>query len=112
MWKKHKLSTEHNRTPEQLLHYDLAGDITPPESIDPNTYGVEELEEPMEDLEDPGIASVHCAPVECPFDNDDDKEEFRQRVFPFTLNVLFDKLGDLYKKALQIMNDIKFNRLC
>ena len=52
MWKKHKLSTEHNRTPEQLLHYDLAGDIAPPEYIDPNTYGVEELEEPMEDLED------------------------------------------------------------
>jgi len=110
MWNKHKLSTEHNRTPEQLLYYDLAGEIAPPEFIDdPETYGVEELGgEPAETLleEDPGIASVLCDPVECPFDNDEDIEEFRQRVFPLTQNVSFDNLGAMYRNALYIMNEI------
>ena len=108
MWNKHKLSSEHNRTPEQLMYYDHLDTIAPPEFIDPETYGVEERgEEPVEALEeDPGLASVVCDPIECPFDNDDDMEEFRQRVFPFTQNVSFDNFGAMYRSALIVMNDI------
>ena len=56
--------------------------------------------------EDPGLASVVCDPIECPLDNDDDMEEFRQRVFPLTLNVSFDNFGAMYRSALNVMNDI------
>lgn len=115
MWNKHKISTEHNRTPEQLLYYDLVGSTAPlaEEEVDPDTYGVEDFELDQavgEDEEDGAVVnSVFCDPLECPLSTEEDLLEFRQRMDPLTANVAFHNFGTLYRQGLNIINDI-YNR--
>ena len=92
MWNTHKLSTERNRTPQQILNFYMVDSTAAPEIVDSDDY--DEEEEGEHDVDnDPLFAAaeeelhrVICDPIECPL-SEVKLLEFRQRVEPITLIV-------------------------
>jgi hypothetical protein len=113
MWNTHKLSTERNRTPQQILNFYMVDSTAAPEIVDSE---VEEFEEDNVDLDprfsadgDEMMHSVMCNPIECPL-SDVKLLEFRQRVEQISsLLVPFSELGEKYRQGLLLINEI-FNR--
>ena len=85
IWNNHKLSTEHHRSPHQLLN-DLSESTATAIHIDESDtdYGVDNnnVESTEEINED--ISHVQCLPLECPLE-EAQLTEYRQRVSPLTL---------------------------
>ena len=110
MWNNHKLSSESNRTPQQLLLHYNADSTASPVVIDddgedgPNEEGDEEptsFESATAVLGD----SVTCEPIECPL-NDAQLLEFRHRIIPLSLADPFNTLAVKFIQSLHIINDI------
>ena len=114
MWNSHKLSTERNRTPQQILNFYMVDSTAAPEIVDSEA----EVEVEVDDVDiDPRFSadgdellhSVLCNPIECPL-SDIKLQEFRQRVEHIpSLLVPFSELGEKYRQGLLLMNEI-FNR--
>lgn len=113
MWNTHKLSTERNRTPQQILHFYEIDSTAAPEIVDSE---VEEDEDDDVEIDprfsaegDELLHSVVCNPIECPL-SDIKLQEFRQRVEDISsLQVPFSELGEKFRLGLVLMNEI-FNR--
>jgi len=93
IWNNHKLSTEHNRTPKQLLSY-----------LELN-YGVDE--DGGNTVDDTSISQVDCFPMECPL-NEFQLTEFKEVVSPLTLAVGFSNFKMIYRDGLRVIKDIFF----
>ncbi len=101
MWNNHKISTEFNRTPLQLLEYFYADSVAEPLlARDVDGDGV---------VEEPIVHSVECNSIECPL-SADQLLEFHERVHPLTLEDTFDTLGTFYRQGVNIISDI-FHRV-
>ena len=111
MWNNHKLSSESNRTPQQLLlHYNADTTATPVviDDADDDEEEVHDDEEEPTSSESATAAlgdSVPCEPIECPL-NDAQMHEFRQRIEPLLLADPFNTLALKFIQSMHIMNDI------
>lgn len=108
-WNNHKLRTENNLSPLQLMHQ-RAEDKAFEVDIDPEWYGIEYDQinhHPDEDEQDNVVHLVPCDPIECPL-SDEGLLEFQQRVQPIGLEAPFEDLRNLYLEALLIINDIAY----
>ena len=119
MWNNHKLSSEKNRTPLQLLFHYHANSTADPEQLpadppdlydeedegggsfvaqDGTTAAAADAEEGGDDAvslveEAPLIVdSVSCEPIEYPLIGDD-LVDFQMRIHPLSMNIAFHQLG-------------------
>ena len=104
MWNTHKLSTERNHSPQQILNFYMADATAPlPEIVDSDD------EEEILPAEADELHRVHCDPIDCPL-SAIKLLEFRQRVEPISLLVPFNELGRMFREGLHLMNEI-FHRV-
>jgi hypothetical protein len=103
IWNNHKISTEQNRSPNQLL-IEYAGNTAIAEDIHPETIGIVETDDDS-DGHEVNVTRVNCDPIECPL-TDDQLVEFRNRIQPLTLHTSFDEFTNAYRGGLNIMKDI------
>ena len=103
MWNNHKLSTESNRTPLQLLVYNADSVAEPEDAAEDDEV---EINHEDELLEEPKVPSVICDPRECPL-TVDQLGEFRERIQPISSTVPLDEtMGILYRQGLHVISDI------
>ena len=103
MWNNHKLSTESNRTPLQLLVYNADSVAEPEDAAEDDEV---EINHEDERLEEPKVPSVICDPRECPL-TVDQLGEFRERIQPISSTVpLDDTMGILYRQGVHVISDI------
>ena len=103
MWNNHKLSTESNRTPLQLLVYNADSVAEPEDAAEDDEV---EINHEDELLEEPKVPSVICDPRECPL-TVDQLGEFRERIQPISSTVpLDDTMGILYRQGVHVISDI------
>ena len=118
MWNNHKLSTESNRTPLQLLVYNADSVAEPEDAAEDDAVEINDQDDAAENdeevvinnedelLEEPIVPSVICDPRECPL-TVDQLGEFRERVQPISSTVpLDDTMGILYRQGLHVISDI------
>jgi hypothetical protein len=104
IWNNHKLSTEHSRSPQQLLFYLKDSCALPEENINEEEYGIDI--EAATDMAD--INQVDCAPIECPL-SELQLLEFQQAVSPITLGNGFTEFKRLYRDGLSKIKEIFFS---
>ena len=108
MWNNHKLRTESNHTPAQILNYFRIND-----TADPGQQIVGEFSSNEEDefaaplLEVIELQRFECNPKECPLSTDQ-LIEFLERVEPLTLAVSFSNLDDMYRQGISVIHDIYY----
>ena len=93
-WNNHKVRTEHNRSPLQIL-YEGLDRTEPPVDIDVDVYGVEDIV----------VADYHrrlVDPVQCPL-LDSNLLLFQRTVAPFRLCDIIDSMFDRYVNAVNLM---------
>ena len=109
MWNNHKLSTESNRTPLQLLVYYKADAVAEPEDAAAEQPANDEDDNDVDDddfVEEPTVPSVICDPRECPL-TAEKLNEFRERIQPLSSTVPFDGTMDiLYWQGVEVISDI------
>ena len=109
MWNTHKLSTERNRTPQQILNFYMVDSTAAAEILD--SEGEEEEEDANFDpviLPDEELHRVKCDPIECPL-SPIKLLEFRERVEPIaSLSVAFSELGRKFRLGLHLINEIYY----
>ena len=105
IWNNHKLSTEHNRSPLQLIN-DLADSTAPTiNEGEIDAYGVEENAEDESQETNGDTPLVECLPLECPLLGEQ-LIEFRNRVNPLSLQHGAQDLANHYFSAMNIINEI------
>ena len=107
MWNNHKLSTESNHTPVQILNYFRIKDTADPGQIVDEFAANEEDEFAAPSLEAIELQRVECNPRECPLSNEQ-MIEFRERVKPLTLAVPFSDLEEMYGEGINVIHDIYY----
>ena len=110
MWNNHKLSTECNHTPQQILNY-FRVNYTADPGIFEDDFAANKADEfaaPL--LEAIELQRVECNPRECPL-SEDQMVEFRKRVQPLTLAVPFSALETMYMQEIAIITDIYYRVL-
>ena len=106
MWNNHKLSTESNRTPLQLLLYYKADTVAEPDDDAESAEDNNDDDDNDELLEEPIVPSVICDPRECPL-TAEQMSEFRERIQPLSSSVPFDSTMDImYWQGVQVISDI------
>lgn len=103
-WNNHKLRTENNYSPLQLLTIFETTTAEEYINVDPEEYGIDE-ENLDGDYIEPHL--VPCNPMECPL-NTEQLAEFIARVQPLNLHVPIAQMHDIYITSLLIMNDIVY----
>jgi len=101
IWNNHKLSTEHSRSPQQLLFYLKDSCALPEENINEEEYGIDI--EAATDMAD--INQVDCAPIECPL-SELQLLEFQQAISPITLGNGFTEFKRLFRDGLSEIKEI------
>jgi hypothetical protein len=107
MWNNHKLSTESNHTPVQILNYFRINDTADPGQFVDEFSANEEDEFAAPLLEAIELQRVECNPRECPL-SVEQMIEFRERVEPLTLAVPFSDLEDMYGQGINVIHDIYY----
>ena len=104
-WNNHKLSTEGSKTPTQLrtLHRDTAK--APPDAVDEDEYGAEDLDEDADPGEDDadGLSVVNLEPRVNPL-SDAGYDVFCEEAPPVPRNMLRPDIRAAFIDALVVLN--------
>lgn len=102
-WNNHKISTENNKSPNQIL-YERGNTIPPPIDIDEVEYA--EINQPLYNEEENNeIPLVEVEPLECPL-SEENILIFEQTISPLTMVDKTEDLFQLYMNALQFFNTL------
>mmetsp|Transcript_13147 Transcript_13147/g.19768 ORF Transcript_13147/g.19768 Transcript_13147/m.19768 type:complete len:200 (+) Transcript_13147:653-1252(+) len=109
-WNNHKMRTENNYSPLQLLtnlEGFIAADV---QAVDEDNYGLElGADDSGDNAADNDVPLVECNAVECPLNNEQ-LCEFRDTVQPISLNDSFEMQRNKYFDGLLIINDIFYHQ--
>ena len=107
-WNNHKLSTERNRTPNEITYHDrhLSYAVAPllQDNLQAALIDHNEVDDEF-DLNNPPIRQVIIDPTRCPL-SEENYALFKQRISPITMEQPFDSMYPLIVEAFEVMNEL------
>lgn len=107
-WNSHRLSTENNRTPHEILYINraLGSTVLPLDEVLQNNNNVEANNDDL--WNDNLIPSVIVEPTICSL-NEQNYNIFKDQIFPLTLNNNLNSVLPIINNAIVVMNELLIN---